>query len=126
MKAGLTLPSFVCHVVTWVREKNVLLSLSLCFCGIERDGPGTMRVGELALAPTSYSTWEGRHGSLPRQHTRGDPVGWGAGELGWSVREQKGCSCPLWKMPRDDKGSGNMPSSIPCHLRQVGEPTLGV
>lgn len=48
-------------------------SLPLTTCS-RPAGPGAIRVGKLALSPTSCNTWESRPWTSPGQHNRADHV----------------------------------------------------
>ena len=45
-----------------------------------RDHPEVIRVGEVPLTPTSYSTLESRPYTAPGPHNRVNPIGRGVGE----------------------------------------------
>lgn len=125
MRAGLTLSSFVCHVVTWVKKKmssfpSPLASvasreMALALWGWENwpwPPPATVQV-KAGMAVYLGSTLEvtllvGVQGS------------WAGG---WESR--KTVPALSGECQGTTKGNGNTPSPIPCHLRQVGEPTLG-
>ena len=50
-------------------------------------------MGELALTPTSFNTWESRPCTSPGQHNGANPVGTGVGEPGLS--SEKGGAVPI-------------------------------
>lgn len=80
IRTGATLPSLICHMEAWGRERCPSPHRLPPVAG-ERAGPMITRVGKLALTLTSCSTQENRPCTPPGIQTRADSIVRVAGEL---------------------------------------------